>query len=207
MRPFIIGITGGIASGKSTVCNFLKHEGFTVISSDQIGHEVLSYPEIVNKIKKEFSQNIISDKKIDRNLLRKIVFEHPEALKKLNSIVHPEILKVMDDIVDHSSHEYLFFEVPLLFESGMQNCFDFIILISVTPEIQLQRLMDRNSYDEKEADAIINSQLPDKDKMPNSGLVIINNGSEENLENKIWNFIKLMYQLKKRDLKRFDEIL
>lgn len=207
MRPCIIGITGGIASGKSTVSEFLKHEGYTVISSDHIGHEVLGYPEIKNKLIGEFGSGIIRNREIDRSILRKLVFENKTLLQKLNEIVHPEILKLMDEMVEHSSHEYLFFEVPLLFEAGMQNCFDFIILISVSEEIQIDRLIKRSQISEEEASNIIKAQMSEEEKKPKAGLIITNNGTEEGLKNQIWNFIRLIYQVKKRELLTFTDIL
>ena len=108
MRPIIIGITGGIASGKSTISKALQQEGYSVISTDKIGHEVLLYPEIKNKLTNEFGNEILENNRVNRDLLREIVFEDKNKVDKLNKIVHPEILDTMDDIVKHSSSSICF---------------------------------------------------------------------------------------------------
>ena len=98
MRPVLIGITCGIASGKSTFSRMIQEEGYTVIFSDQIGHEVLMLPEIKLKLVNAFGQDILVQNKIDRNKLREIVFKDKSNIDKLNKIVHPEILEAMDDV-------------------------------------------------------------------------------------------------------------
>lgn len=206
MRPKIIGITGGIASGKSTFSDFIKQEGYTVIFSDQIGHEVLDYPEIKNKLCHLFDKNILTNNQIDRNKLRKIVFNDEQKRKQLNQIVHPEILKVLDEMVDHCNFEYLFFEIPLLFETGMQSCFDFIALIHVDNEIQIERLITRNNYTAEEAERIINSQMPDIVKIPLSDLTVDNSSTISHLHNNVWNLIKYLPRIEYKKVKRFSEI-
>ena len=206
MRSKLIGITGGIASGKSTFSELIQQEGYTVIHSDQIGHEVLDYPEIKNKLISVFGKVIIKDHHIDRNVLRKIIFNDETKRNLLNSIVHPEILKVMDEMVDHSSIEYLFFEIPLLFESGMKDCFDMIVLIHVNHNIQIDRLINRNSFDMDEAEKIIRSQMPDELKIPLADLTVDNSYSESVLQNNCWNLIKYLPRITYKHITRFSEI-
>lgn len=207
MRPLLIGITGGIASGKSTVSQLLKLEGYSVVFADQIGHEILSYPEIVNKIRDNFGQDVIKGNIVDRQQLRDIVFNDEDKRVKLNQLLHPEILKLMDDMVDHSLSEYLFFEIPLLFESHLQACLDFIVLVAVEESIQIQRLKLRNNYQETEAKKIICTQMPLEEKKKMADLIIENNGTEQELQNHVWNIIKYLSRINKRKIKRFSDVI
>jgi dephospho-CoA kinase len=205
MRPILIGITGGIASGKSTFSRMIQQEGHTVIFSDQIGHEVLMLPEISIKLVNAFGNDILCQKKIDRNKLRQIVFNDKNHIEKLNQIVHPEILKAMDDVVNHSSFEYLFFEVPLLFETRLEDCFDFIVLVYVDQTIQIDRLINRNHYSYDHAKSIIDSQMPLAIKIEKSDLSIENNGTEEDLHCQVWKVIKHLSGIRRRKIKSFVE--
>ncbi len=198
MRPIIIGITGGIASGKSTFSRMIQQEGYTVIFSDQIGHEVLMLPEIKLKLVNTFGKEILSQNRIDRNKLREIVFKEKGNVEKLNKIVHPEILESMDDIVNHSSFDYLFFEVPLLFETHLAECFDFIVLVYVDQEIQIKRLINRNQYDVEHAKNIIESQMPIDFKIKQSDIALDNNETEEALHCQVWKVIKHLPLIKRR---------
>ncbi|MDD3501429.1 MAG: dephospho-CoA kinase, partial [Candidatus Cloacimonetes bacterium] len=199
----IIGITGGIASGKSTISKALQQEGYSVISTDKIGHEVLLYPEIKNKLTNEFGNEILENNRVNRDLLREIVFEDKNKVDKLNKIVHPEILDTMDDIVKHSSSEYLFFEIPLLFEAHLEKCFDFIILVYTEKEFQIKRLQIRNNYTAEHASSIIDSQMPLDKKVPKADLIIENNEDKNKLNSQAWTIIKHLRNIKKKNIISF----
>ncbi|HPY96362.1 MAG TPA: dephospho-CoA kinase [Candidatus Cloacimonadota bacterium] len=207
MRPIIIGITGGIASGKSTLSKLLYSEGYSVISTDRLGHEVLLLPEIKNKLSNEFGKEIFEKDQINRDLLRNIVFKEKSKIDQLNRIVHPEIFKSMDDIVNHSSAEYVFFEIPLLFETHLEKCFDFIILVYTDREIQIKRLIERNSYSEEHATAIIDSQMPLNEKISKSDLIIENNYDKDHLNSQAWDIVKNLPKLKRKDIRKFSDKL
>ena len=181
----ILGLTGGIGTGKSTVVNMLKEKGIPVVDTDLISREVIEYPEIIEKIKLEISNEVFDfNNKLDRKKMSEIVFENQEKLKKLNKIMHPEILKKMWDEVEELKKNYkiIVVDVPLLFEINMEKEVDKILLIYASKEIQLKRIMERDGRTREEAVKIISSQMPLYKKREKSDYIIQNNDSLEKLE-------------------------
>lgn len=181
----ILGLTGGIGTGKSTVVNMLKEKGIPVVDTDLISREVIEYPEIIEKIKLEISNEVFDfNNKLDRKKISEIVFENQEKLKKLNEIMHPEILKKMWDEVEElkKNHKIIVVDVPLLFEINMEKEVDKILLIYASKEIQLKRIMERDGRTREEAVKIISSQMPLYKKREKSDYIIQNNDSLEKLE-------------------------
>ena len=181
----ILGLTGGIGTGKSTVVNMLKEKGIPVVDTDLISREVIEYPEIIEKIKLEISNEVFDfNNKLDRKKMSEIVFENQEKLKKLNKIMHPEILKKMWDEVEElkKNHKIIVVDVPLLFEINMEKEVDKILLIYASKEIQLKRIMERDGRTREEAVKIISSQMPLYKKREKSDYIIQNNDSLEKLE-------------------------
>ena len=181
----ILGLTGGIGTGKSTVANMLKEKGIPVVDTDLISREVIEYPEIIEKIKLEISNEVFDfNNKLDRKKISEIVFENQEKLKKLNEIMHPEILKKMWDEVEElkKNHKIIVVDVPLLFEINMEKEVDKILLIYASKEIQLKRIMERDGRTREEAVKIISSQMPLYKKREKSHYIIQNNDSLEKLE-------------------------
>jgi|SRR5690554_5904085 len=202
-RPLIIGITGSIASGKSEVVNLLQQQNFTIHSTDQLGHEVLNIPEVQQRLISEFGDDIITNNKIDRFKLGKIVFGDSRKLKLLNSITHPSILLKMRELIANCSDKQIFFEVPLLFEVNLENHFDYIITISATKENQLKRLVARNKLDEEEAMLKINSQLPNYVKEVKANFIIENNSSLEDLKPQLQEFINNLSSINYKEVTPF----
>lgn len=155
----IIAITGSIACGKSIVIEYLKEKGYKVISLDEISHYFFNKKEVNDLIKDAFCIKIKS--KVTRERIGKIVFNDSEKLTKLNKILHPLIINKMEEEIKlaRANGESLFIEVPLLYEEGLENYFDNIILIYVSKSIQIERLMKRNGYTREEAIVRINSQM------------------------------------------------
>ncbi len=181
----ILGLTGGIGTGKSTVANMLKEKGIPVVDTDLISREVIQYPEIIEKIKLEISNEVFDfENKLDRKKMSEIVFENQEKLKKLNEIMHPEILKKMWNEVEKLKKDYkiIVVDIPLLFEINMEKEVDKILLIYASKEIQLKRIMERDCRSREEAIKIINSQMPLYKKREKSDYIIQNNDSLEKLE-------------------------
>ena len=184
----ILGLTGGIGTGKSTVANMLKGKGIPVVDTDLISREVIEYPEIIEKIKLEISNEVFDfNNKLDRKKMSEIVFKNQEKLKKLNEIMHPEILKKMWLEVEKlkKNHKIIVLDIPLLFEINMEKEVDKILLIYASKEIQLKRIMERDCRSREEAIKIINSQIPLYKKREKSDYIIQNNDSLENLEKKL----------------------
>ncbi|KMJ57003.1 dephospho-CoA kinase [Bacillus sp. LL01] len=180
--PLIIGLTGGIASGKSTVANMLRDKNIPIVDADVVAREVVeigtdTYKELI----KEFGEEILNDDKtLNRPKLGSIIFQDQEKRKKLNSIMHPSIRASMKEKTKkyiEEGHKVVVMDIPLLFESNLTNLVDKTLLVFVTEKTQLKRLMERNDLSEKEATDRIQSQMPLAEKVKLSHAVIDNNGS------------------------------
>ena len=190
----IIGLTGSIASGKSTISKMLKRKGFPIIDADEIARLVVEPgTKVNNEIARVFGQDVLKkDGSLNREKLGKLVFGNTVEMEKLNSITHSsirgEMVKQKEDLLA-SGASTVIMDIPLLFESKLEHFVEKIIVVSVTPEIQKQRLMSRNNFTEVEALARISSQLPLKQKEENADAVIFNNGTVEESEEQLDNIL------------------
>jgi dephospho-CoA kinase len=178
----VIGLTGGIASGKSTVSNMLKEMNITVIDADVEARLAVEKGEpAYQKIIAEFGDDIVfPGGDIDRQKLGSIIFHNAEKRQLLNSIVHPEVRKRMNDQVEAArlgGEQVIILDIPLLFESKLMYMVEKTILVYVDREIQLKRLMDRNDLSLEDAEARIKSQMPLSEKVALADAVINNNGT------------------------------
>lgn len=193
--PLVVGLTGGIASGKSTVSSMLKEKGITVIDADLEARLAVekgepAYNEIVSYFGKEV---LLEDGTINRAKLGSIIFNDEEKRLKLNSIVHPNVRKRMLDKKDQAirnGEKLIIMDIPLLIESKLTYMTDKILLVYVDEKTQLKRLMERNHYSEDEALSRINSQMPLKEKVSLSDAVINNNGTIEESKNQLNRILK-----------------
>lgn len=172
----IIGITGSIACGKSTVSNYLKSKGYIVIDADKIGHEALDDDYVKEKLVLAFGNEILEDNKISRQKLGELVFGNSSNLNVLNSIIHPEIRKkILEKIDKNNDKELIFIDVALLFEAKFDDLVDKIIVVYVDENTQLTRLMKRNSISKKEALSRIVSQMSPIEKAKLGDYTVNNN--------------------------------
>ncbi len=178
----ILGVTGTIGAGKSTVCNIIKEMGYPVISADEIGHKVLTYPSVKENIRKTFGQVFDSEGSVDRKKLAEIVFSSKENLQKLNGITHPVIKDVIiKEATDlESKNSLVVCEVPLLFESGWEDLFDKTLVVYISKEETLKRLEKRGM---SRQDAILryNSQMDWREKVKKADFSISNEEDFEKL--------------------------
>jgi dephospho-CoA kinase len=191
---FIIGLTGGIASGKSTVANMLKNWGITVIDADVESRlAVEKGEEAYNQIVSHFSKNILLENgSINRAKLGEIIFNNKEERMILNEIVHPAVRKRMlqkQESAEKNGETIIIMDIPLLFESELTGMVDKTLLVYVDEKIQLQRLMERNNYSRQEALARIQSQMPLSEKKKLADVVIENNGLLEQTEQQLKNIL------------------
>lgn len=161
----IIGLTGSIATGKSTAAKLLKEMGYKVIDADKVAHDLMQKKEINYKnLVDYFGEKILDDKKeIDRNKLSKIVFSSEKELEILNKLTHDNIFHKINDIINEHEEKIIFIEIPLLIELKIKKAFpmklDEIWLVYVDRPKQLERLIIRNKYSKQEAIKRIDAQL------------------------------------------------
>jgi len=177
----IIGLTGGIGSGKTTVANYLQSKGIPVYISDIEAKKVMGFPEIISKISDAFGvQMISSNNTLDREKLASIVFNDPEKLKKLNAIVHPAVKKHFDNwIIQHQKFPIIVKEAAILFESGSYKDCDAIITVSAPLEARIERVLKRDTTTREKVLQRINNQLSDEERIARSQFVVINENFDE----------------------------
>jgi dephospho-CoA kinase len=178
----IIGLTGSIASGKSTVSSMIKELHIPVIDADQIARDVVEPGEEAHhKIVKEFGKDILfSDGTLNRKKLGSVIFSNEEKRTKLNAIVHPAIRKKMLEQKEsflNNGEKCVVMDIPLLFESKLTHMVDKILVVYVDETVQLERLMNRDNSSKEEARARIKSQIPVNEKVELADAVINNNGT------------------------------
>lgn len=179
----IIGLTGSIASGKSTVSLMFDDFNIPVIDADKIAREVVEPgEEAYESIVKTFGDNILrDDKTLNRKELGSIVFADKDKLETLNGIIHPAIRRKMiqkRDALEKEGHSCIVLDIPLLFESKLEHFVDKIIVVYVDEDVQLKRLMERDGFTIKEAKQRIESQMPVKQKVKLADKVVNNNGTK-----------------------------
>jgi len=208
-KPLLIGITGNIGSGKSAFCNFLAANGLKVISADAVANQHLEDPAIKEALIKRYSTAILSPSNedngkgiINRKILADIVFGSEEETQYLNSLIHPLVLQDFQRIVEQSNEEALCFEVPLLFEANLQDCFDYIVLISASLETRLMRLEKRGENRTKAQQRMLH-QIPDTEKRFLVDLVIENDGDLLNLQKSAVSFIEKIPYLPHKKVRPF----
>ena len=197
MKKVVIGLTGGIGTGKSTVSQILKEKKFPVIDLDIISHEVIKFPKVVEKIVENFGKEVLEYNNtgnwiVSREKLGRVIFGNREKRLILNSVMHPEILRIMREKILECKKEnkIIFVEIQLLFEVQWEKEFDYILLVSAEKETQIKRILSRDNRSKEEALSIINSQMSLDEKKKRSDYVIENDGNIQDLERKIDGFLK-----------------
>jgi dephospho-CoA kinase len=180
-----VGLTGGLASGKSFVGHALAELGCYLIEADKLGHEVmLPGAEAYDAIVREFGGGILEpDGQIDRHRLSALVWDHPDRLEKLNAIIHPPVVSReesrMAEIAQADPRAIAVVEAAILVETGSYRRFDKLIVVTCTPEQQMERALKRGSYSKEEILARISRQLPLQEKVRMADYVIDTSGTKE----------------------------
>lgn len=182
--PVIVGLTGGIASGKSTVSAYFAKLGVTIIDADLIAREVVEPgTEGFEAIKETFGAQVLAeDGSLDRKALGAVIFNDAEKRSQLNAIVHPAVATRMLELAQAAGNKgsrWVIYDAALLVENGAQHWLPEIIVVSASTASQLQRIMQRDELSADEASARINSQLPLQDKVKVATHVIDNDGTLE----------------------------
>ena len=166
-RSFKVGLTGGIASGKTTVANLFSDLGIEIIDADEIAHSITSKQgSAYNKIIKHFGEGILGDdKKLDRKKLRTMIFNNSELKRDLEQIIHPEVYAIINQKINASQEPYQIIVIPLLIETSYQNFVDRVLVIDCSMETQLARLINRDDETMKNARKIIANQIKRNERL------------------------------------------
>ena len=184
-RPVVVGMTGGIACGKSTAAACLAEEGVAVLETDEVAHDVMrpdgpAYDDVVAAFGKEI---VAADGTIDRRILGKLVFERPDALRHLNALVHPSVREHWESwrTARRSENRSGVIVIPLLFETGATAGWDAVLCVAA-PEDEMLRRLERRGLTETEARQRLAAQWPVAEKMRRADAVIWNDGTLEELK-------------------------
>ena len=175
-----IGITGSIACGKSTVSDYLIAKGYTIIDADKLGHVALTSDDVKRKLAEKFGDEILENNEISREKLGKLVFGNDDNLKILNSIIHPKIKELILKLQEeHKDENLVFLDIALLYEANFVDLVEKVAVVYVDEDVQLERLMTRNSLSKEEAIKRIESQMSPREKAALGDFVINNSYSKE----------------------------
>lgn len=177
----ILGLTGGIAMGKSTISNFLRDKGIPILDADEIAHAVLEFKAVKVQLVKAFGTPILNEQKqVDRKQLGKIVFGESKKLGELNQIVQPVIRQeIIRQLKSFTTEPVVVLDAPVLFEQGYETLVDCIMVVSTTPAEQLRRLMERDHLTREDAQKRIDAQMPIEIKQKKADVTIDSSGSIE----------------------------
>jgi dephospho-CoA kinase len=175
----IIGLTGGIGSGKTTVARQFESFGIPIYIADEEAKKIMELPEVIENIKTIFGSEIFDNAKLNRQKLAKIVFNDKDKLQELNKIVHPKVKSHFENwLIENKSAPIVIKETALLFETGSEMNFDSIITVTTPLAIRVQRVIERDKIDDEAVLNRINNQISDEIKIAKSNFVIHNDNLE-----------------------------
>ena len=171
----VIGLTGGIGSGKTMVAEYIKSLGIPVYIADDEARELMNTDKVIEAVSAEFEKEVLDNGILNRDKLAQIVFNNPEKLKKLNNIIHPEVKKHFDAwIENHKDCPFVVKEAAILFESGSNRDCDAVITVTAPLETRIQRVMKRDKTDKESVLKRIQNQWTDEQRIAKSDYVIHN---------------------------------
>ena len=183
----IVGLTGGIGSGKSAAANFFVELGVDLIDADDLAKNVLNknskgYELFINEFGEQYLDN---DKNIDRDLLRKTIFIDSDKKNKLENIIHPEVRSGIEEFIKTSKSDYCIVVVPLIYETRSSSYYDRILVIDCDEEIQINRSAIRDNTENKEIKKIISKQASREERLSIADDVILNNRNLDSLKDEV----------------------
>jgi dephospho-CoA kinase len=199
MSKTIIGVTGAIGSGKSTVSAILASHGGFIIDADKISRSALDVGnEPYNKVVHDFGESILNpDKTIDRAKLRKIIIEYPKMKEKLESIIHPYVIERTFSLINKPIVcKFFVIDAPLLFEANMDKLCDYVFFVDVDPQLRYIRLRNRNTMALNDASSLEKSILDNEEKKQKSDFIIENSSTLEYLHEQIFAILSKLMLLK-----------
>ncbi|MCD6133209.1 MAG: dephospho-CoA kinase [Deltaproteobacteria bacterium] len=194
----LIGLTGGIASGKTTVRKMFERMGAYTLDADELSHKALHQEDVYQKLLKHFGNVILNESgEIDRKKLGQIVINNKQELRFLESVVHPKVAEMREAFIENVRKKdrdaVIVYDVPLLYEKKMENMFDVVIVVYIDRETQIKRIMERNKISEEEAEKRLKLQMDIEEKKKRAQIVIDNRGTKDDTFKQvknIWSKIK-----------------
>ena len=176
----VIGVTGGIGSGKTTVCKIFELLGIPVFYADDEAKKLYDDKKIVSKVVQRLGKTILGlDKKIDKKKTAALVFNSKPALAQLNAIIHPEVKRKFDDWKKkQKAAKYLIKEAAIMIESGSNNNIDYLVSVIANKELRISRIINRDKVIGIEVEKRINEQISDKERLKYSDAIISNDGNQ-----------------------------
>ncbi|MFN7676763.1 dephospho-CoA kinase [Flavobacterium sp.] len=191
----IIGLTGGIGSGKTMIAKYMKSLGIPVYIADDEAKKIMKSNEVLNEIRKEFGNTIFDEEKLNNVKLAQFVFNNSAKLEKLNAIVHPLVKKHFDKwLLKHKNSPLIVKEAAILFESGSYKYCDFIITVTAPIETRIQRVLERDKTDRESILKRIQNQWTDEERVLKSDFVI-QNSTIKDTENQVDEILKKLNNL------------
>lgn len=188
-KKMIIGITGSIGTGKSTITKYLFNKGYPVLDADKLAREELENKEVIKEIVAYFGESVLNNGKIDRQRLGEVIFRNKTDREALNRIIHPRVIARIEKEAKQAEG-LLFVDVPLLFEAKLEYLFAKIIVVYTSKETQLKRLMARDRINEEYAQAKIAAQMDIEEKKIRADYLVDNEGELENTYKQIENILR-----------------
>lgn len=198
----IIGLTGGIGSGKSTVARSLQKHGFPIVDADLIAREIVEPGQpALAELTKEFGEDILNaDGSLDRGLLASRAFTNKDTTQRLNNITHPRINQRTQELFDEAREngaEAVIYDMPLLIDKGLHKDMDATIVVHAAEHVRLERLTTKRGLDVDDVRRRINAQIDDETRKQHADILLDNNGTEEDLTQQIAQAVDKIKQLTK----------
>ncbi len=196
----VIGLTGGIACGKTTASNFFAEQGIEIIDADIAAREVVAPGEpALTEIATRFGDEVLQpDGSLDRKKMRELVFADADKRKQLEAILHPRIRQRLRKQLEQAKGPYVIFSVPLMFESGLDQLTDRVLVIDVSPEVQRQRLIERDGSSVEQANAIVSAQMPREERNSRADDIVDNSTNLDDFISQLTSIHAVYLQLANR---------
>jgi len=188
----VIGLTGGIGSGKTTIANYFNEMGVPVYIADDGAKNVMKSDDIIDEIKTSFGETLFQNNILNRAKLAEIVFNDKDKLAELNAIVHPAVKKDFEVwLLQHKSYQYVIYEAAILFESGRYKECDLIITVTAPEEVRIERVLKRDNTTREQVLSRMKMQWNDENRISRSNFVI-NNDNLKNAKEEVVKILKIL---------------
>lgn len=185
-KPYVVGLTGGIASGKTGVANVLREMGMMVLDADAISRSVTAPDgEALGDVRRVFGDKVFDGDILNRRALGEVVFSDPEKRRALEEIIHPMVIGKMQRLTDEANADIVFWDVPLLYETGMDKSCHEVWCVHVSAREQVRRVMRRDQLTRQQALSRINSQMPVTEKKSRAQHLIDTSGTYRNTRRRV----------------------